>query len=106
MAQKVTVSMVDDMDGTPAAQTVEFALDGVTYEIDLSEANAAGLREALETWTLYARRVSGRKKTGPTIQAGRGQSKAIRAWADGNGFELSERGRIPHEVVAAYQKAH
>lgn len=106
MAQKVTVSMIDDMDGMPADQTVEFALDGVTYEIDLSEANAAGLREALETWVLYARRVSGRKKTSPATQTGRGQSKAIRTWAQANGFELSERGRIPHEVVAAYNTAH
>lgn len=108
MAQKVTVSMIDDIDGMPAAETVEFALDGITYEIDLSEANAAGLRESLETWVLYARRVGGRKKTGtqPAGQSGRGESKAIRAWAQRNGFELSERGRIPHEVVAAYHKAH
>ncbi|WP_024793415.1 histone-like nucleoid-structuring protein Lsr2 [Tomitella biformata] len=108
MAQKVTVSMIDDIDGTPADQTVEFALDGITYEIDLSEANAAGLRESLATWVSHARRVGGRKKTGtqPAGQPGRGQSKAIRAWAQDNGFEISERGRIPHEVVAAYQKAH
>lgn len=108
MAQKVTVSMIDDTDGTPAAQTVEFGIDGITYEIDVSEANAAGLRESLAPWVSHARRVGGRKKTGaqPAGQPGRGQSKAIRAWALGNGFELSERGRIPHEVVAAYRNAH
>lgn len=100
--------MIDDIDGTTAAQTMEFALDGVTYEIDVSEANASGLRESLAMWVSHARRVGGRKKasTQPAGRSGRGESKAIRAWALGNGFELSERGRIPHEVVGAYQRAH
>ena len=32
MAQKVLVSLVDDLDGSEAEETVEFGLDGVSYQ--------------------------------------------------------------------------
>ena len=47
MAQKVQVILVDDIDGGEADETVSFSLDGVSYEIDLSESNATELRDAL-----------------------------------------------------------
>ena len=47
MAQKVNIVLVDDLDGTEATETVSFGLDGTTYEIDLNDANAASLREAI-----------------------------------------------------------
>ncbi len=111
MAQKVQVVLIDDLDGGEAAGTVSFGLDGATYEIDLSEQNAAQLREALAPWVGNARRVSGR----PTRSGGRrggGSSSsstdttAIRAWAKENGFKVSERGRISQEVQEAYAAAH
>jgi hypothetical protein len=37
MAQRTVVSLVDDLDGTEANETVEYALDGVIYEIDLND---------------------------------------------------------------------
>jgi len=49
MAQKVDVRFVDDLDGSEASGTVSFALDGRAYEIDLSEENAAKLRDSLAT---------------------------------------------------------
>ena len=53
MAKKVTVTLVDDFDGEGAAdETVEFGLDGVTYEIDLSNKNAGKLRADLKQWML------------------------------------------------------
>jgi hypothetical protein len=61
MAQKVLVETLDDIDGTPAARTIPFALDGVTYEIDLSEENAAALRDELARYISAARRTGGRK---------------------------------------------
>src|SRR5262245_56987118 len=64
MAKKVTVSLIDDVDGESIAdETIEFAIDGVSYEIDLSPANAAKLRDGLEVWVSNARRVSGRRRT-------------------------------------------
>ena len=108
MAQKVQVVLVDDLDGGTAQETVSFALDGVSYEIDLSAANAAALRDALSTWVGHGRRVGGRVRAtrrGGAQSSGRasgGESAAIRAWARSNGYTVNERGRIPAEVKAAY----
>lgn len=115
MAQRVQVMLIDDVDGTDGAETVTFALDGVTYEIDLSEANAAALREAFASWVGHGRRVSGRASTGTGSRTPRRSSSsgsagsdtaAIRAWARSNGHEVKDRGRIQAEVVEAYRAAH
>ena len=115
MAQRVTVQLVDDLDGTAAEDisTVSFALDGVSYEIDLTEANAEKLRAGLEDYISSARRIGGRAKRGGTpakrggsSAAGREQTKAIRDWARQNGFDLSDRGRIPANVIEAFDEAH
>jgi hypothetical protein len=111
MAQQVLVSLVDDIDGSEAAETVTFGLDGVSYEIDLSEENVAELRDALARFVEYARRTGGRKRSGrqpaatngaPPAAADREQNQAIRTWARGNGYDLADRGRIPSHIVEAY----
>ncbi|MFC4003945.1 Lsr2 family protein [Prauserella oleivorans] len=114
MAQKVLVSLVDDLDGSEADETVEFGLDGVSYEIDLSAENAEELRDALAQYVEHARRAGGRKRSGGRAAAAkvpgrsaavdREQNQAIRAWARKNGFDVSDRGRIPSEVVEAYHR--
>lgn len=112
MAQKVLVSLVDDLDGSDADETIEFGLDGVSYEIDLSAENAEELRDALAQYVEHARRSGGRKRSSsraakaPARSAAvdREQNQAIRAWARKNGFEVSDRGRIPSEVVDAYHR--
>ncbi|RRO15761.1 Lsr2 family protein [Saccharopolyspora rhizosphaerae] len=113
MAQKVTVQLVDDVDGSQADSTVEFALDGVNYQIDLSADNAAKLRDALASYVANARKTGGRKRSGtkagksssaPT-QADRERNQAIREWAREQGMQVSDRGRIPAEVVEAYDNA-
>ncbi|WP_280501544.1 histone-like nucleoid-structuring protein Lsr2 [Nocardia farcinica] len=112
MARKVVVTIVDDYDGeSQAAETVSFALDGVGYEIDLSETNAAALRKVFEQWTPYARRVgksSGRSRS-VKQQRERGdqeQASAIREWARHTGYAVPSRGRVSADVVAAYKAAH
>jgi len=112
MAQKVTVSLVDDLDGSEAEETVEFGLDGAFYEIDLSEENAERLRDALSEYVEHARRSGGRKRpTGRLSGAGRAprtasadreQNQAMREWARKQGMNISDRGRIPKEVAEAY----
>ncbi|MGW4401578.1 histone-like nucleoid-structuring protein Lsr2 [Amycolatopsis nivea] len=109
MAQKVLVEMIDDLDGSEAGQTVPFGLDGVQYEIDLSDENAAALRDELSTFIAAARRTGGRKTTvrataAPTAEE-RERSKAIRTWALDNNWAIAERGRIPREVIAAYEES-
>lgn len=114
MAQKVTVTLVDDLDGGTAEETVEFGIDGVSYEIDLSAGNAGKLRGSLADYVSNARKAAGgrRKVAGPVRRvsvAGRAsvdreQNAAIREWARKNGYNVSDRGRIPAEVLEAYHK--
>jgi Lsr2 len=114
MAQKVTVTLVDDLDGGTAEETVEFGIDGVSYEIDLSAGNAGKLRDSLADYVSNARKAGGRRKaTGPARRAGSGrasvdreQNAAIREWARKNGYNVSDRGRIPAEVLDAYHKGN
>src|SRR5271156_1228832 len=111
MAKKVTVTLVDDFDGAGAAdETVEFGLDGVTYEIDLSTKNAAKLRGDLKQWVAAGRHVGGRRRGRSGSGRGRGaidreQSAAIREWACRNGHNVSTRGRIPGVVIGAFHAA-
>lgn len=112
MAQKVLVSLVDDLDGGSADETVAFSVDGKGYEIDLSSANASKLRDSLAEFVAAARKPGGarRGRRGPGIgspspTADREQNQAIRDWARGQGMEVSARGRIPADVIQAYRKA-
>ena len=78
MATLTTVTVVDDLDGSEAAESVEFALDGVAYEIDLSEDNAEKLRDALAGYVAGARRVDRRSPGGPGQGGQSGQGRARR----------------------------
>jgi hypothetical protein len=118
VAQKVLVQFVDDLDGSTSddISTVEFGVDGVSYEIDLTPTNAAKLRDELAEFIGAARRTGGRAKRGtaastPNVKSDSGgytreQNKAIREWANKHGHDVSERGRIPSQVIEAFEKAH
>jgi hypothetical protein len=107
MAQKVQVTLVDDLDGTEADETVRFSLDRVDYEIDLSKKNATSLRDALAQYVGAARRMGGRRSTGgPRRRAGGNGTAAIRDWAKSKGYKISDRGRVPANIVEEYNKAH
>ena len=125
MAQKVVVSLVDDLDESDADETVEFGLDGVTYEIDLTDAHATSLRDTLASYVAAARRTGGRRRTASARPASGGsatrpaaargsaparvdreQNQAIRECARREGWTVSARGRIPAEVANAYQQAN
>jgi len=113
MAQRVNVVLVDDLDGSDAAETVSFGLDGAQYEIDLSAANADKLREALALYIGHGRRAGGRKRGTSSRGAGSARSRGpgptaaeIRAWAKQNGWDVPERGRVSAEVREAYAAAH
>jgi hypothetical protein len=117
MARKVQVILSDDLDDSISAdETVTFALDGTTYEIDLSENNASEMRDVLARYVSAARKVSSRgtrasgagrsRATGGGGRMDREQAGAIREWARKNGHEVSDRGRIPASVVEAFEAAH
>lgn len=114
MAKITQVTLVDDLDGGAADETVLFGLDGDAYEIDLSEANAQALRDLLAPYLDKARKAETRtpaRKSTATRSAGAGAgsgtpTSVIRAWAIETGHPVNTRGRIPAEVVAAYEAAH
>ncbi len=95
MVQQVDVRMVDDLDGSDAVQTVEFALDGQTYNIDLNAAHGAHLRSVLQRYIASARVVS--QPPGRTMHR-RSSNKAIHEWANANGHALTANAKIPGEV--------
>jgi hypothetical protein len=104
VAQKVVVTLFDDIDGSEAAETIAFGLDGTSYEIDLNEANARHLRKVLEPYV-----EAGRKRS----RSGRAYRQtevapdpaAVRAWAQANRMEVPTRGRIPKKVYEAFAAA-
>jgi Lsr2 len=115
MAQRVQIVLEDDLDGGVAAETVTFGLDGVSYEIDLSDKNAGKLRDEFATWIGHARRSGGRRAAGRRSGSGssntssassRRDLSAVRAWARSNGHQVSDRGRVSAAVQEAYDKAH
>ncbi len=107
MAQKVNIILVDDLDGSEATETVSFGLDGSSYEIDLNDANAASLREALGGYVGHARKVTGGARRARKATAGSStNTKDVREWAKDQGMEVSERGRISADVQQAYDAAH
>ena len=110
MAQRHIVQLIDDLDGGEAEETVQFAIDGAHYEIDLSSKNAAALRDALALYVASARRSSRSGGAGRRHRSGSGsdreQTQAIRDWARRNGHAVGSKGRIPAGVVEAYNAQH
>ncbi|HEV2796544.1 MAG TPA: Lsr2 family protein [Nocardioides sp.] len=110
MAQKVNIVLVDDLDGTEASETVTFGLDGSSYEIDLNDANAAALREALSGYVGHARKVTGggrrARRSNGSASSSSSNTKDVREWAKSQGMDVSERGRISADVQQAYDAAH
>lgn len=118
MAQKVQVLLVCDLHDqeVDGSQTVAFGLDGTSYEIDVCDEHAQELRDAFAPYVGAARR-AGRAPAAPAqrragrTSAGRGSGdrqrvQDIREWARENGHSVSERGRLPSVVLAAYEAAH
>ena len=104
MAQKVTVTLEDDLDGGAAEQTLRFGIDGASYEIDLSAKNARRFRKQLTPFIEHARKAGrGLSRRAARSTAGRQHSGDIRAWARANGIAVSDRGRIPASVAEQYQ---
>lgn len=112
MAQKVQVLLVDDLDGVEADETVTFALDGKTYEIDLTTANADKLRGLLEPFVKGGRKTGGRSSAGSRGRAlvkraeGEPSAEELRAWAKANNYEVNDRGRVPASIKEAYAAAN
>jgi hypothetical protein len=116
VAQRTVVQLTDDLDGKAISEgkgeTVRFGLDSQDYEIDLGEKNAQALRDVVAKYVAAGRRVGGGSRGGrPRGASGsaRGRDydpKAVRAWAEAQGLEVSQRGRVPSELVTKFQEAN
>jgi Lsr2 len=106
MAEQVIKRLIDDLDGSEAEEIISFAIDGVTYEIDLSAENAQILRDRLSPFVERARRAGGVRRRRSRAASSRQRSADIRVWAKARGIQVSERGRIPATVVEQYERGH
>lgn len=126
MAKQVTIQLVDDIDGSviadEAGESIEFAVSGVEYVIDLKSKNASEFHRKLGYYIEHATRVGGRKRKASPASAGAAsapvvssaaagkrdpaQTRAIRQWAADQGYDINDRGRIPAEIVEAFEAAH
>jgi len=106
MATKIEVALEDDLDGSPADETLRFAIGGSEYEIDLSKKNAKKFRKGLAPFLEHARKAGpGQRRRPARTSSARERSADIRAWAKANGIPVSDRGRIPASVAEQYQAA-
>jgi hypothetical protein len=116
VAKQTITQLIDDIDGSEAEETITFGIDGANYEIDLNAKNAGKLRDALATYIGHATPIrrtrttasSGRSSSASSspARADREQTQAIREWARANGYDVKDRGRIPAEIVDAYNSAN
>lgn len=112
MAKETITRLIDDLDQSDADETVRFGLDGAQYEIDLSAKNARELRDLLKKYVEAGKKVSSRPtrvatpprggRRGGSASVDRAQNRAIREWARSRNMKISDRGRIPEEIVNEY----
>lgn len=124
VAKRVFTELVDDIDGSvisdESGETIEFAVSGVEYSIDLKSKNATEFHRKLDYYIEHATRVGGRRrrasaasKASAAAQSSSApakrdpaQTRAIRQWASDQGYEINDRGRIPADIVEAFDAAH
>ncbi|HEV7147113.1 MAG TPA: Lsr2 family protein [Pedococcus sp.] len=110
MAKQTTVTVTDDVDGTAKAKEVTFSLNGQSWTIDLSAKNWEALKKALKPYIAKATK-QGRRRSAATAKrtarrAAGTDLAAVREWANRNGHQVSDRGRISAVVQQAYDAAH
>lgn len=116
MAQQVKVVLLDDLDGTEATESHDFALNGVEYEIDLSEENSLRFKAAFEEFTAVARRKTGSRNGqvrqrrsahgAPSVRHSREYLQSVRGWARKKGYTVLDRGRVPKDILDKFEEAH
>ena len=116
MARRIVHQLVDDIDGTVLdageGETVLFSLDGIAYEIDLTEANASALRDALQPYVAAARSISSRSSGSQTAgtrarrRSGQQDFGAIRQWARDNGPRTSSKPSKPRRGPERRRSQH
>jgi hypothetical protein len=106
VAHRTQILYVDDIDGSAAEGTIRFGLDGADYEIDLSKKHSDQLAKAIRPYIDAARKVPSSRRAARGTRPARHDQSDVRAWARAQGLKISDRGRIPADVLAKYESAH
>lgn len=112
MAKQTVVTLIDDIDGSAATETISFGIDGASYVIDLGDRNAKKLRDAVASYVAHARRESSARSTRPaaggrsSARGDREHLQAVRAWARDSGKPVSDRGRVSRVLLDEYAAQH
>lgn len=106
MAKRIITQLVDDTTGEDIkpgkGETVDFALDGQAYAIDLTTKNAEAFRNLFQDYIAAATKV-GRKTARGSKRSSANPTSEVRDWARANGWpDLGNRGRIPADVQTAF----
>jgi nucleoid-associated protein Lsr2 len=106
VAQRTQILYVDDIDGSAAEGTVRFGIDGADYEIDLNKKHADQFAKAIRPYIDAARKVPSSRRPARGPRPARHNQSDVRAWARAQGLKISDRGRIPADMLAKYESAH
>lgn len=118
MAQRTVIVTTDDLSGEEIAEAdvdnVEFEWGGQRYVIDLGPENSEKFQEAMAPWIGHATRVNRnnvtrmqprKRRDVQHVTAVETDSSAIRAWAESQGIEVSNRGRVSRRIREQYEAA-
>lgn len=106
MAQRTQILLTDDIDGSPAEETIRFALDGTNYEIDLNKEHASEFRQAVKPYADAARKAgTPARRSGRSSRRGNPDPSEVRAWAKAEGLAVNDRGRVPEELIVKFRAA-
>lgn len=98
--------LIDDLDGTEAEVTIAFVIQGNRYSIDLSHQNSKKFWAAIDPFIKAAKNLDGEKESAIEAEVVAVEQRAsIREWARKQGFDVSDRGRIPQSVEEAFKAA-
>src|SRR4051812_7178524 len=109
--QKTVVTYTDDLTQKPAEdiETVEFAVNGKTFEIDLNKLNARNFYRSVAKYMEHGRKVTSKASKhvdGRKVTHSKEYVQTVRQWAQDNGIEVASRGRVPLSVYDLYEKAN
>src|SRR4051812_17376379 len=109
MAKTTITQITDDIDGSKNAETYRFEWQNTSYEIDLSAKNFKALDKALQPYIKAAAKVpmrssSNGRRSSPS--SSKRDYSGVREWAKKEGYNISDRGRVPRTVVEAYDAVH
>jgi hypothetical protein len=111
--QKTVITKIDDLTGKEyeEGETITFTVQGESFEIDLNKRNAADFKKKLERYMEKGRKVRRERPVGRThrlrdVKHDKAYVRTVRTWAQQNGYEVSDRGRVPLSVYEAYEKVN